>query len=235
MRVKRLMPVLEDLAARSSCRMVAGLEAAPKPHDVFAGKRFDLDAQWAFTLRAARGDGLRPRGGPAGQERAPLHRRHAPAPTCASPPACSPSTPLPAIFGAIHEGGHGLYEQGFATAHSRTTLAQAPSMGLHESQSRLWENLVGRSRPFWTALLPAAAAALPRGAGRRRRSTDFLRAVNRVERTFIRVEADEVTYNLHIVLRYRARARAVARRRSRRRTSEAAWNEKTKALLGLEP
>ena len=141
--------------------------------------------------------------------------------------------PLPALFGTIHEGGHGLYEQGFAPDHFRTPLAAAPSMGLHESQSRLWENVVGRGRPFWSHFYPGLQKYFPGQLGSV--SLDaFLASVNRVEKTFIRVEADEVTYNLHIVLRYELEL-AMLRGELQVKELEAAWNEKTKAMFGLNP
>jgi carboxypeptidase Taq len=143
-----------------------------------------------------------------------------------------PELPLSSVFSTIHEGGHGLYEQGFDPRHVRTTLAQAPSMGLHESQSRLWENVVGRSRALWTHFFPTYAALFPRqleGVS----LDDFLAEVNRVERSFIRVEADEVTYNLHIVLRYELELELI-RGTLQAADLEAAWNQKTKALLGLD-
>jgi carboxypeptidase Taq len=140
--------------------------------------------------------------------------------------------PLSSVFSTIHEGGHGLYEQGFDPRHERTTLAQTPSMGLHESQSRLWENVIGRGEPFWTYFYPRYQQAFPaqlEGVS----LTDFLREVNRVERSFIRVEADEVTYNLHIVLRTELEVELI-RGNLQAADLEGAWNQKTKELLGLE-
>jgi carboxypeptidase Taq len=142
-------------------------------------------------------------------------------------------TPLPALFGTIHEGGHGLYEQGFMPEHFRTPLASAPSMGLHESQSRLWENVVGRSRPFWSHFYPGLQKHFAAQLGDVPLDR-FLASVNRVEKTFVRVEADEVTYNLHIVLRYELEV-ALLRGDLQVSELEAAWNEKTKALFGLTP
>ena len=138
-----------------------------------------------------------------------------------------------AVFGTIHECGHGLYEQGFRPEDYRTVLAQAPSMGLHESQSRLWENLVGRSLPFWRGLyprlqanFPAQLSAVPVEA--------FHAALNRVSRSPIRVEADEVTYNLHIVLRTELELELL---RGNLPASElpGAWKAFSRKLLGLEP
>ena len=231
MRLKRLLPVLEALKAHL-VPMVERLDTLPKPPPLFGGHTFEVDGQWAFTLElleamgfdltAGRQDkSVHPFTGGTHQTDVRLTNRF------------FPDTPLPAIFGALHEGGHGLYEQGFDPAHSRTTLAQAPSMGLHESQSRLWENIVGRSRSFWEHFFPRLLARFPRqldGVA----LDGFLRHVNRVERTPIRVEADEVTYNLHIVLRTELEVDLVSGA-LRPAELEAAWNEKTRELLALDP
>jgi len=105
------------------------------------------------------------------------------------------------LFSTLHEAGHGLYEQGIDPALERTPLAEGTSLGMHESQSRLWENLVGRSRPFWSHYLPALREAFP-DAFVDVSLDAFYRAINRVEPSLIRVESDEVTYNLHIMLRF---------------------------------
>ena len=161
------------------------------PRERSGTSRCGCCASSASTSRPGRQD-LRPTPSPAARP----HRR---APDHAGRRARS----CRASFGTIHEAGHGLYEQGFGDpAYHRTPLGRAPSLGLHESQSRFWENVVGRSAAVLGALLPIAAAALPRALERRRRWTDFVRALNRVEPSLIRVEADEVTYNLHILLRF---------------------------------
>src|SRR5262249_5971435 len=105
------------------------------------------------------------------------------------------------FFGILHEAGHGLYEQGLDPAHAGTPMGSPASLGIHESQSRLWENQVGRGRPFWEHFFPRARKAFP-GALRDVDFDDFLFAVNDVQRSLIRVEADEATYNLHIILRF---------------------------------
>jgi carboxypeptidase Taq len=136
------------------------------------------------------------------------------------------------LFGLMHEAGHGLYEQGIAPELIRTPLGHAVSLGIHESQSRLWENMVGRSRAFWRYCLPRLRRAFPelRPGG----LLPFVFAVNEVRPSYIRTEADEVTYSLHVVLRYEIEKDLFAGRLA---TSElpAAWNRRTKALLGLVP
>lgn len=106
----------------------------------------------------------------------------------------------PALFGMMHEAGHAMYEQGVAQALDGTPLANGTSLGVHESQSRMWENIVGRSKGFWKWALPQLQERFPALADV---SLDaFYRAINKVERSFVRVEADEATYNLHIILRF---------------------------------
>ena len=105
------------------------------------------------------------------------------------------------FFGVLHEVGHGLYEQGLDPDRYGRPTGEAVSLGVHESQSRLWENLIGRGRPFWSHWFPIARR-LFHGALGRADFDAFLFAVNRVEPSLIRTQADEVTYNLHILIRY---------------------------------
>ncbi len=106
-----------------------------------------------------------------------------------------------ALFGAMHECGHGLYEEGISPAYRRTPLGSIQSLSLHESQSLMWEDLVGRGRPFAGVLAPRIAA-LAGGELDQLSADQLFRAVNRVQRSYIRVEADEATYPLHIILRF---------------------------------
>ena len=105
------------------------------------------------------------------------------------------------LMAAIHEFGHGFYEAGIDPGLERTPLSQVTSMSLHESQSRMWENLVGRSLPFWKHFYPQLQAAYP-GQFDDVELDEFYRAINKVEPSLIRIEADEATYNLHIILRF---------------------------------
>ncbi len=105
------------------------------------------------------------------------------------------------LFSTMHEAGHGLYEHGVDRSLTRTPLGSGCSSALHESQSRLWENVVGRSLPFWRWYYPRLRSAFPEALGTVSLE-DFRRAINRVRRSFIRVDADETTYGLHIMLRF---------------------------------
>ncbi|MGE5223943.1 MAG: carboxypeptidase M32 [Omnitrophica WOR_2 bacterium] len=104
------------------------------------------------------------------------------------------------LFSMVHEAGHAMYEQGIAMEYEGTPLASGTSAGVHESQSRLWENMVGRSRAFWVYFYPRLQAEFPELKGTNLDA--FYAAVNRVDRSLIRTEADEVTYNLHILVRF---------------------------------
>ncbi len=106
----------------------------------------------------------------------------------------------PAFFGLVHEAGHGMYEQGIGESVDRTFLGGGTSLGVHESQSRMWENIVGRSQGFWSWALPLLKQTFPQLG--QVTLDQFYRAINKVEPSFIRVEADEATYNLHIMLRF---------------------------------
>jgi carboxypeptidase Taq len=138
-----------------------------------------------------------------------------------------------ALFGSLHECGHGLYEQGVAGALERTPLADGASLGIHESQSRLWENLIGRSRAFVGHYFPRLQLAFPDQFGDCD-SESFYRAVNRVEPSFIRVEADEITYNLHIMLRFELENEMLEGKVAVADLPEA-WNTKMEESLGIVP
>jgi carboxypeptidase Taq len=134
-----------------------------------------------------------------------------------------------ALYGAMHECGHGLYEAGIARELQRTPLGHAESLGLHESQSRMWENMVGRSRPFCAVLAPL----ISRLSGQEIDPDTLFRAVNRVTPSFIRVEADEATYGLHIVMRFELEQELITGRLRVADLPEA-WNACVAEYLGLE-
>jgi carboxypeptidase Taq len=137
------------------------------------------------------------------------------------------------FFGILHEVGHGLYEQGLPAEHAGTPMGESVSLGVHESQSRLWENAVGRSRAFWSFWFPLARRIFH--APLRDVSLDqFLAAVNHVAPSLIRVRADEVTYNLHIILRFELE-QALVSGDLPVGDLPAAWNEKYRDPLGITP
>ncbi|MCF7688303.1 MAG: carboxypeptidase M32 [Cephaloticoccus sp.] len=141
--------------------------------------------------------------------------------------------PLSSLFGSIHETGHGLYEQGLPQAHHATALGRAAGMGVHESQSRMWENQVGRSRAFWQYFEPRFRETFPAQTSGVS-SDELYLAVNKVAPTLIRVEADEITYNLHIILRFEIEQQLFAGTLAVADLPRA-WNDAAQAMLGLTP
>lgn len=138
-----------------------------------------------------------------------------------------------ALFGTIHEAGHGLYELGFRESYRGTRLADAASLGIHESMSRLWENVVGRGRAFWHHFFPVLKEHFPdQLSGVDLES--FYKAVNHVEPSLIRVEADEVTYSLHVILRFELERMLIGRELTVAELPEA-WREQSRDLLGIVP
>lgn len=138
-----------------------------------------------------------------------------------------------AMFGTMHECGHALYEMGVDKKYNRTPLGGGASMAVHESQSRMWENLIGRSRPFWKHFFPKLKEIFPSQLGNVDTEA-FYKGVNAVEPSLIRVEADEATYNLHIMLRLELEIALMEGSLAAKDAPEA-WNEKFNEYLGMEP
>jgi len=212
--------------------LVAAIKSARrKPDESVLKRHCPQSAQAAFNARVAEGMGF---DFDAGRIDTSVH------------PFCSGPTPndvrltnrfdehfLPmSLFGIMHEAGHGLYEQGLDASHTGTPMAQAVSLGIHESQSRMWENFVGRSRPFWEHFFPVLQSQFPSLAHVSLDAWHF--AINTVKPSFIRVEADEVTYGLHIMLRFDLERRLIEGTLAVRDVP-AAWNAGMQALLGIVP
>ena len=138
-----------------------------------------------------------------------------------------------ALFSTLHESGHAMYEQGVDPAYEGTSLGSGASAGVHESQSRLWENVVGRSRGFWEHFYPALRQAFP-GQFDKVPLERFYRAVNKVARSLIRTDADEVTYNLHVMLRFDFELDLLEGRLAVRDLPDA-WRARFKADFGITP
>jgi len=143
------------------------------------------------------------------------------------------ANPLATLFSAMHEAGHAMYEQGINPSYERTPLENGTSMAVHESQSRLWENLVGRSLPFWELFYPDFKKTFPsqlEGVNVK----SFYKAVNKVEPSLIRVNADEATYNLHIMLRLELEIGMVEGAVAIK-DLPGIWNAKMQEYLGITP
>ncbi len=180
--------------------MVRQIFAQPRPDDAFLTRAYPVDAQWQFGEMIARKLGYDFERGR--QDRAPH-----PFTTSFSRNDVRITTRLSetdlrfGLFATMHEAGHGMYEQGVAPSLDGTLLGSGASSGVHESQSRLWENVVGRSRGFWKWGYSRLQSTFPGQLGDVT-ADQFYRAINRVEPSLIRVEADEMTYNLHIMMRF---------------------------------
>ncbi|NNF58584.1 MAG: carboxypeptidase M32 [Rhodothermaceae bacterium] len=212
--------------------LVEAIAAQPQLDDRLVHRAYDEDAQWAFGMQVAEALGYDLRHGRQDRSAHPFTTsfgiRDVRITTRLDPQFFNP-----AFFGTIHEVGHALYEQGIDPALDRTPLADGTSLGMHESQSRLWENLVGRSRAFWMHWFPQAQRHFP-GALAGAKAEAFYRAVNRVEPSLIRVEADELTYHLHVLLRFEIERALIAETLAVADVPEA-WNAKMEAYLGCTP
>jgi carboxypeptidase Taq len=232
MTASRLAPVFERLSRRLGGRLGETRER-PAPGDPFAGKTFDLARQEQLGRRVLEDMGFDFHRGRQDRSTHPFTGGAGDAGDVRLTTRLDPGNPLSGLLSTIHEGGHGLYEQGFDPAHSRTFLAQSPSFGMHESQSRFWENVVGRSRPFWSFYLPVMKALFPeqmRGV-----ELDALLAwLNRVQPGLLRVEADEVTYDLHVMVRFELEL-AMTRGDLSAADLPEAFREKMRERLGVAP
>jgi carboxypeptidase Taq len=136
------------------------------------------------------------------------------------------------FFGTLHETGHGLYEHGVSPTLERTPLCRGVSLGLHESQSRMWENLVGRGRPFWRFAYPLALEVFPEHFGKYDEEAVY-RSVNKMGPSLIRVEADELTYSLHIIMRFEIEQQLFNGTLKASELPEV-WNAKVNEYLGID-
>ena len=212
--------------------LVAAIAGAEPLDDSPVHRPFDEAAQWAFGLEVARDFGYDMTRGRQDKSAHPFS-------TSFSIDDVRITTRLernffnPAFFGTLHETGHALYEQGVDPTLERTPLAEGTSLGMHESQSRMWENQVGRSLPFWRHYMGQARQHFPEALTGVSPEAMYA-AVNKVEPSLIRVEADEVTYNLHIMLRFELEQELVAGTLAVK-DLPGAWNDRMEAYLGMRP
>lgn len=214
-----LVPLAEEISAR------------PRPRDDFLKRPISEDRQFAFVNQIVRELGY-------SFERGRSDKTHHPFMTKFSLGDVRITTRAreddfsEAFYSSMHEAGHALYEQNIDESFEATPLADGASSGLHEAQSRLWENLVGRSRAFSKYLHPRLQAEFPAQFADVS-PEDFYRAVNVVGRSLIRTDADEVTYNLHVMIRFELECELLEGSLSVRDLPEA-WREKYKSYLGIE-
>ncbi|NBC16524.1 MAG: carboxypeptidase M32 [Bacteroidetes bacterium] len=212
--------------------IVEAIAAQEAPPDDVLHRHYDADQQWDFGMQVLRDFGYDFERGRQDLSTHPFTTSFSVSDVRLTTRVNEQFLPA-ALFGTLHECGHGLYEQGIDPALDRTPLADGTSLGMHESQSRLWENLVGRSRAFWSHYYPTLQTTFPEQLGDVALDA-FYRAINRVEPSLIRVEADEVTYNLHIMLRFELE-QAMVEQRVAVDDLPALWNAKMDEYLGLRP
>ena len=217
MRVTTLEPLLGGLRDELTALIARIGDAPPLPAPPFQGRIFADADQWDLTMRMVADLGFDLTAGRQDRSAHPFTSTMALRDVRLTT-RIDERDPFDAIFSSLHEAGHGLYEQGFDPAYEDTPLAEAPSFGIHESQSRLWENLVGRCAPFWRHYAPGCTQMFPAAPAGGHSPRMAFREVNGVQPSLIRVEADEATYNLHILLRFELELGAAPGATSRRPT-----------------
>lgn len=200
--------------------------------DTVFNQEFDLEAQWQFTLDVLKQIGYDFTRGRQDKAAHPFTTTLSPGDVRVTT-RLAPDKFADALSSSIHEGGHALYEQGIAPELGRTLLYDGTSMAVHESQSRFWENVIGRSRAFWTYFLPQLREAFPHQMD----GVDVERvyqSLNIVRPDFIRVEADELTYCFHIFVRFELETALMAGEIQVKDLPDA-WNAKMQEYLGITP
>lgn len=232
MRVARLEPLFAELESQLVPIVAKLTEVKDQAGWDYGALRFPVEPQWDFTMYLLREMGFDLNRGRQDKSTHPftdgIHVDDVRLTT-----RLTEDNPFQAFFSTIHEGGHGLYEQNLPKELARTPVGTAASMGLHESQSRLWENMIGRSLAFWRRHLPELRRLFPtqlEGVA----PEALYAAVNRVRRSPIRVDADEVTYNLHILVRFQLEL-AMLRGELKVADLPAAWNERMRDRIGITP
>jgi carboxypeptidase Taq len=228
----RIEPVLRAVGSRLSAILPAAAAASAGGRRALSGRQFAEPAQWELCRRILASVGFDFARGRLDRSTHPF-TLFAGADDVRMTIRVREDDVTAAVLTALHEGGHGLYDQGFRPEDRDRLLGEAPGMALHEAQARLWENHVGRSRGFWQHWLPALRLLFPDGAAGLE-PDDLHRAVNTVRAGVNRVGADEISYHLHIVLRFELE---LALLHDDLGTSELplAWAERSRALLGVAP
>jgi carboxypeptidase Taq len=231
-KTKDVARVLEGLRAELVPLVAEIKDSGAKPDTDILRRDFDVDAQRKFGIEASSQIGF-------DYDRGRIDVTHHPFCTETGPNDCRITTRYDAkffnsaFFGTLHEAGHGIYEQGLREEQYGLPPGKYCSLGIHESQSRLWENLVGRSVSFWQYFYPRAQLHFPLALSDVPLN-DFYAAINNVAPSLIRVEADEATYNLHIIIRFELE-QALLNGELDSDDLPGAWNEKYKKYLGIVP
>jgi len=231
MRVARLEPLLHGLRTEL-VPFVQEIAARPRPDNAFVHRIYPPKTQRAVGARLATAIGFDFEAGRLDEAAHPFASGFAPGDVRLTTREHEDDL-FSGLFAVLHEAGHGLYEQGLTGDIEGTFCGHATSLGLHESQSRFWENMVGRSPAFWERHIGEVREAFPEQL-KDIPLEQFVRAANLVEPSLIRVEADEVTYHLHIFLRFELEL-ALVRGDLTVDDLPGAWNERMRTLVGIDP
>lgn len=212
--------------------MLDKIRSAAQVDDSLFYRHYPTGAQWDFSMDVLRKMGYDLEAGRQDISEHPFTTSFAPTDVRVTT-RVSEDNFASLLWSSIHEGGHALYEQGLPTSEYGLPLGAAASLGIHESQSRLWENCVGRSREFWSHFFPALQGYFPQQLADVT-ATDFFKACNKVEPSFIRTEADEVTYHFHVLIRYELE-KALLEGNLQVDGLPSAWNELYRKYLGITP
>lgn len=208
------------------------IEACSQVNDQFFYQHFPKDKQWTFSMDVMKTIGY---DFDAGRQDFAAH----PFTTSFSPADVRITTRVneqdfaSMFWSSIHEAGHALYEQGLPEAQYGLPLGAAASLGIHESQSRIWENCIGRGLPFWTHFYPQLKTIFPQQLSSVN-VNEFYKGMNKVQPSLIRTEADELTYHFHVLIRYEIE-KALIEGSVKPKDLPELWNEKYKQYLGITP
>lgn len=212
--------------------LIQAISERPQPDDSFLLKPYPERAQWDFGVQVITKFGFDWNRGRQDKSAHPFTTSFG-MDDVRITTHMDPVRSVSALFSTIHEGGHALYEQGVNHAYARTPLGNPASLAVHESQSRMWENVIGRSHDFWMYFYPLMQSRFSSELGNVDLET-FYRGINKVERSLIRTEADEATYNLHIMLRLELEIELMEGTLTVGQLPEA-WNTRMREYLGLTP
>jgi len=210
--------------------LIQAIATRPQVDDSFLHLKYDDQKQWNFGVEVATRFGYDWQAGRQDRSAHPFTTSFGIRDVRITTRVIEDQLPS-ALFGTMHETGHALYQQGIDWKYRRSALGGAASLAVHESQSRMWENLVGRSRAFWRFFYPRLQEYFPQQLGNVSMEA-FYKAINKVEPSFIRVEADEATYNLHIMLRLELEIALMEGSLEVKHLPEA-WNTRMKEYLGI--
>lgn len=212
--------------------LIQAIASRPQVDDSFLHLKYDGQKQWDFGVEVATRFGYDWQAGRQDRSAHPFTTSFGIRDVRITTRVIEDQLPS-ALFGTMHETGHALYQQGIDWNYRRSALGGAASLAVHESQSRMWENLVGRSRAFWRFFYPRLQEYFPQQLGNVSMEA-FYKAINKVEPSLIRVEADEATYNLHIMLRLELEIALMEGALEVKHLPEA-WNTRMKEYLGITP